>query len=172
MTKINFHFNLVFIFCLILFFGACKNQGNGIYPPVDLHSDSIKNFFSGTIQYRSWKINSESVSPPVNGSSIYPIDKCNKDVTYIFTKFFSTSLSHEGEMSVNYHNTDCGGGKRNNMAIGSFYIDVNPGKLEFADDGNNSLQTRYRIIKSTVDSLVLQTNIGSSVITKIYLSAK
>ena len=57
------------------------------------------------------------------------------------------------------------------MAIGSFYIDVNPGKLEFADDGNNSLQTRYRIIKSTVDSLVLQTNIGSSVITKIYLSA-
>jgi len=111
MTKINFHFNLVFIFCLILFFGACKDQGNGIYPPVDLHSDSIQNFFSGTIQYRSWKINSESVSPPVNGSSIYPIDKCNKDVTYIFTKFFSTSLSHEGEMSVNYHNTDCGGGK-------------------------------------------------------------
>ena len=53
-----------------------------------------------------------------------------------------------------------------------FYIDINPGELEFADDGNNSLQTRYRIIKSTVDSLVLQTNIGSSVITKIYLSAK
>ncbi len=170
MKKLNFLNSLQLILYPILFFGAC-NPGNGIYPPVDLHSDSIQSFFSATIQYRSWKINSESISPAVNGSSIYPIDKCNKDVTYIFTKFFSTTLSHEGEMTVNYHNTDCGGGKRPDPKVVFFYIDINPDKLEFADDGNNSLQTRYRIIKSTTDSLVLQTNIGSSVITKIYLSA-
>lgn len=174
MRNSNYLLCVAVVLCSLILLGASCRNNDGVnnQPGNDVHSDSIANFFAATIQYRSWKINSETISPAVNGSAEYPIDKCNKDVTYIFSKFFSTSISHEGEMTVDFHNTDCGSGKRVNPELASFYIDINPNRLEFADDGNNAKSTRYIILKSTTDSLVLQTTIGTSKLTKVYLTDK
>lgn len=158
---------------LLLLFGvSCHKDGPTPQQLDQQHQDSITALFNSSVGYHLWQINSQTISPPQNGSNVLAIDSCTKYITYVFGALQRTPINQEGTMKLDYHGTSCGNGIRPNPSLIFYYLDVNPNTIQFPGDGHDLNHITYKILKATPDSLVLQHISGSSVIVSTYLALK
>lgn len=134
------------------------------------HQDSVSAIYNSGLANHNWEINSITVYPAQNGSSILPIDPCDKKVTYTFYPL-NLGQGVEGFVDIHYNNSPCNTIKRPSSADtqSTYYLNNNPKTLIFSDVSSDGKMYKYTILKSTNDSLVLQINQSGYVYTKTYL---
>ena len=159
---------------LLLLFGvSCHKDGPTPQQLDQQHQDSITALFNSSVGYHLWQINSQTISPPQNGSNVLAIDSCTKYITYVFGALQRTPINQEGTMKLDYHGSGCNGFKRTaNPPPAFYYLDVNPKTIQFPGDGHDLAKIKYNILRATPDSLVLQHISGSAVIVSTYLALK
>jgi len=164
--------NFFFIFLFVLAVTTSCRKIDTINPGDQQKQERTAELkFFEPVLYRTWKISSESVFPAQNGSTVYPVDSCNKKVTYVFGQPDSAAGIITGHVAIDYHYSSCGGAVRTaNPPPKQYFANGNPLKLQWPDDGMDYKNYTYTIIRATNDSLVISSAAAGITYTKVYLT--